>query len=287
MCRKSDPRVGKKIIVMAIELEIRDGVPYWYLSPDVWVVKNPGDSIESSPIAGTPCYLMAKVANNGTTNVTNATVKFYWANPAIGVDRNTATFVGQSFVSLTTDQVEDVLCLTPWIPEFLNEGHECILAEAFHGNDPLPATIDFNVPTDRHVAQRNLSVLMAMKSMFHMNFEMHNSSRKRREFTASIQQVSVERIIKTFPEIRKIVEGKKEGKLISAEFTNTRCPDPDGKSKRTDSILEDKEVVPLEGYQKKSMALTGKIEGDFAFISISQHSENIETGGLGFLIINQ
>jgi hypothetical protein len=272
---------------MAIELEIRDGVPYWYLSPDVWVVKNPGDTVESQPIAGTPCYLMAKVANNGTSNVTNATVKFYWANPSIGVDRNTATFVGQSFVSLTTGQVEDVLCLTPWIPEFLNEGHECILAEAFHGNDPLPATIDFNVPTDRHVAQKNLSVLLAMKSMFHMNFEMHNGSRKKREFTAKIQQVMVDRIIKEFPEIQKMIKGKEEGKLISAEFTNSRCPDSDEKSKKTNEIVENKEVITLEGYQKKQMAVTGKIDGDFAFIIVSQYSEKMETGGLGFLIINQ
>ncbi|MNG03111.1 hypothetical protein D3C84_861740 [compost metagenome] len=115
----------------------------------------------------------------------------------------------------------------------MNEGHECILAEAFHGNDPLPATIDFNVPTDRHVAQKNLSVLLAMKSMFHMNFEMHNGSRKKREFTTKIQQVMVDRIIKEFPEIQKMIKGKEEGKLISAEFTNSRCPDSDEKSKET------------------------------------------------------
>jgi len=272
---------------MAIELEIRDGSPHWYLSPDAWIVASPGDTAESQPIAGTPCYLMAKVRNNGTTSVTNATVRFYWGNPAIGVDRNTATLIGQSFVSLTTGQVEDVLCLTPWIPEFLNEGHECILAEAFHGNDSLPATTDFNVPTDRHVAQKNLSVLVAMKSMFHMNFEMHNGSRKKREFTARVEQVMIDKIIKQFPAIQKLIKGKKEGKLVSAEFTNTRCPDPDRKLKGANANVENKEVISLEGFQKKQMAVTGKVEGDFAFIVVSQHSEKIETGGLGVLIINQ
>lgn len=270
---------------MAIELEIRDGSPHWYLSPDVWVVANPGDTAESQPIAGTACYLMAKVRNNGATNVTNATVRFYWANPAIGFDRNTATFIGQSFVSLTTGQVEDVLCLTPWIPEFLNEGHECILAEAFHSSDPLPATTDFNVPTDRHVAQKNLSVLLALKSMFHMNFEMHNGSRKKREFTAWAEQVSIDRILKQFPEIQKQIKGKKEGKITSLEFTNTRCPNADTKSKGTNA--EGKEAITLEGFQKKQMAVTGKLEGDFAFIVVSQYSEKIETGGLGILVINQ
>jgi hypothetical protein len=271
---------------MAIELEIRDGSPHWYLSPDVWTVTSPGDTAESQPIAGTPCYLMAKVRNNGTTSVTNATVRFYWGNPAIGVDRNTATLIGQSFVSLATGQVEDVLCLTPWIPEYLNEGHECILAEAFHSNDPLPATTDFNVPTDRHVAQKNLSVLIAMRSMFHMNFEMHNGSRKKREFTARVEQVKIDRIIKQFPAIQKQIEGKKEGVLSSVEFTNTRCIDPDSILEGTKANIESKEVITLEGFQKKQMAITGKVKGDFVFIVVTQVSEKTETGGLGILIIN-
>lgn len=272
---------------MATELEIRDGSPHWYLSPDVWVVANPGDTVESQPIAGTPCYLMAKVRNNGTTGVTNATVKFYWGNPAIGVDRNTATLIGQSFVSLATGQVEDVLCLAPWVPEYLNEGHECILAEAFHASDPLPATTNFNVPTDRHVAQKNLSVVVAVKSMFHMNFEMHNGSRKKREFTVRAEQVKIDSIIKQFPAIQKQIKGKKEGKISSIEFTNTRCPNTDSNSKGSDTKQKDKEPITLDGLQKKQMAITGKLDGDFAFIVVSQYSGKVETGGLGFLIINQ
>jgi hypothetical protein len=268
-----------------IELEIRDGSPYWYLSPDIWIVANPGDTTESQPIAGVQCYLMAKVRNNGTTSVKNATVKFYWANPAVGVDRNTANFIGQSFVSLAVGQVEDVLCLTPWVPEFLNDGHECILAEAFHASDPLPATTDFNVPTDRHAAQKNLSVLMAVSSMFHMNFEIHNSSRKKREFTLRVEQVSIDRIIEQFPEVQKQIKGRKEGNLSSIEFTNTRCLGADDKSRNVKDATT--ETIAFEGFQKKPLAVTGKLEGDFAFIIVTQYSEKIETGGFGILIVNQ
>ena len=74
---------------MAIELEIPDGDP-WYLSPNLWTV--PGNDPEGPvgmPIAGRPCYVWARVTNRGRTSVTNATVRFYWANPAVGFDRTT------------------------------------------------------------------------------------------------------------------------------------------------------------------------------------------------------
>ncbi len=172
-------------------LEIEDGNP-WYLSPNVWTV--PGDDPTGSlgsPIEGVSCYIWAKVRNNGTDGVQNATVRYYWANPAVGFDRTTANLVGTAFVSLAPGQTSDVLCLTPWIPAFLNEGHECILAEAFHQPlDPLPGVPDFNVPTDRHVAQRNLSVVRttrAVEGSFRFVFEVHNASRKPRSFVLTAE----------------------------------------------------------------------------------------------------
>ncbi|GLU55753.1 hypothetical protein [Dyadobacter frigoris] len=268
---------------MALELEIRDGSP-WYLSPDVWVVSDPADVTESMPVAGTPCYLMAKVRNNGRDAATNATVRFYWANPSIGVTRNTATLIGQAFVSLAANDLQDVLCLTAWVPEFLNEGHECILAEAFHSTDPLPLSTDFNVSTDRHVAQRNLSVLLAMNGMFHLNFEMHNSLRKEQHFTALINQVPVEKVMHHFPMLveKYKLKGRKEGKLVKAAFTDTKCADADFKEHSGN-----KDSFKLGPFGKQKMAITGKIEGDFAFVQITQRAEKNETGGLGFLIINQ
>src|SRR5215218_5047117 len=135
---------------MPVNLEIEDGSP-WYLSPNVWAV--PGDDPEGppgTPIVGQPCFLWAKVRNTGKTGVNNATVHFYWGNPSVGFDRTTANFVGSAAVNVPAGGVSDVLCLTPWDPIFVNEGHECILAEAFHASDPLPPGTAFNVPTDRH-----------------------------------------------------------------------------------------------------------------------------------------
>lgn len=93
---------------MAVELENRDG-DLWWLSPDVWVV--PGTDPEGSPgtpIAGTPAYMWARVRNNGTSTVNNAEVRFYWADPSAAFDRNTAHYVGSSFVSLGPAEISDV-----------------------------------------------------------------------------------------------------------------------------------------------------------------------------------
>ena len=128
---------------MAVELEIRDGTPWW-ASPDIWTVPDEPEGLPGSPVAGQPCYLWARVRNRGDSAVQNATVRYYWANPNVGFDRTTATLVGTSFVSLAAGEMQDVLCLTPWIPVFVNGGHECVLAEAFHpALDPLPDTSDF------------------------------------------------------------------------------------------------------------------------------------------------
>lgn len=147
---------------MPVQLEILDGNPWW-LSPNIWVVPG-GDPLGAPgvPIAGMPAYMWARVRNSGETPVVNAEVRFYWADPSSAFDRTTANLVGSAFVTLQAGEVTEVLLLVPWIPEFVNNGHECILAEAFHPfADPLSASPAFNVPTDRHVAQRNLSVAMA------------------------------------------------------------------------------------------------------------------------------
>src|SRR5215218_4612299 len=144
---------------MAVEVEVKDGNP-WYLSPDIWTV--PGNDPEGTlgiPIIGQPCYVWARVHNNGDTSVTQASVHFYWANPNVGFNRNTAERIGVSSVNLGVDEhnkTAEVLCVTPKVPSFLDEGHRCILVEAFHRfHDPLPVG---KVPFDRHVAQRNFVI---------------------------------------------------------------------------------------------------------------------------------
>lgn len=268
---------------MAIELEIQDGSPHWYLSPDIWTVEDPSDNSESAPVAGTPFFLKAKVRNGGSNSVTNATVKFYWANPSVGFNRNTANYIGQSFVSLDPNQVQDVLCLVPWVPEYLNNGHECVLAEAYHQNDPVSNPVSFNVPTDRHVAQRNLSVEMALNDMFHMNFEIHNAFRVEQKFDVKAEQIGI-KDISEFNHFIRLIKGKKEGSIKNLEFSDTLCFDNNLES--IDYKNSTKKDISIDGFRTKHMALNGKISGDFVLINVSQSIDEKITGGLAVLIIN-
>jgi hypothetical protein len=167
---------------MSVELEIQDGSPLWWNSHDLWVV--PGDDPNGSPgqpIAGQAAYLWGRVHNNGTTPANGAKVNFYWSNPAAGVFRSNSTLIGSSFVDLAPGETQEVLCLTPWMPTIVNDGHECIVAEIIHSDDPLPPLPDaFDPPTYLHIAQRNLSVLSMKTSMIILPIQLTAPAREKR-----------------------------------------------------------------------------------------------------------
>lgn len=271
---------------MAIELEIRDGDPWW-MSPDIWVV--PGNDPEAAPgqpIVGTPAFLWARVRNNGSTGVQNATVRFYWADPSTGFDRNTAYFVGSSFVTLDPGQVGEVLCLQPWIPEFVNDGHECLLAEAFHlSGDPIPPSPDFNVPTDRHVAQRNISVVTAStSSFFSYSFNIFNTERKDRVFRLMLELGNETQLKPLIPTLdQNLGTVRLDGKLTAAAVAQERCA---GKEETMDlkTLIEGLELkVPAN--RKINRTLIGKLEGGPALVHLLQRAGDRTIGGTSVLVL--
>jgi len=157
------------------------------------------------------------------------------------------------------------------------------VVEAFHASDPLPGTIDFNVPIDRHVAQKNLSVVIAFKSMFHMNFEMHNGSRKEAKFNVRVEQISIKELQNISPDLKEKLKGKKEGKLKKVEFTKERCMD---RTKEFSKRLNKSEEFTIDGFGKIPMAVAGNIEGDYVFMVVTQYQDNLEMGGLGIIVFN-
>lgn len=268
---------------MSVQLEIQDGSP-WYLSPNVWTV--PGSDPEGAPglpIVGQTCYMWARVQNNGTSAVNNAQVRFYWANPSVGFDRNSANLIGTSNVSLAAGEQRDVLCLVSWVPDYLNGGHLCILAEAFHPTaDPLPATPEFNVPTDRHVAQRNIQVVMTMRPMmFSANFAVCNSWRTERAFTITARQGKLEELRPLLKTIGQDIPLNAKGTIKNLGFVDKPCPEEADLKQRQAEIKDFK--VP--GNICSGLTLTGQLEGDAALVHVVQMADGKEIGGLSVLVL--
>jgi len=263
---------------MSVQLEIVDGNPWW-LSPNIWTVpgSDPGGP-PGMPVATQPAFVYARVRNNGSTNVIDASVRFYWANPAVGFDRTTANVIGMSYVSIAAGQMADVLCLTAWVPLFVNDGHECLLAEAFHPSfDPLPATSAFNVPDDRHVAQRNVSVVLAVKTQFHFGFEIQNVGRKGASFTLETQEG-------TLGELERLQPVLGSGFVMP---TALRTPLSLG------FVLDPKKAAPviteiyLDANQRKGLTLIGKLDDGAAFIHVVQKLGDQIVGGLSVLVLDK
>lgn len=271
---------------MSVALEIEDGDPWW-LSSSLWTVPGPDpEGPPGSPIAGSPCYLWARVRNTGSTAVTNASVRVYWANPAVGFDRTTANLVGSAFVTLAAGETSDVLCLSPWIPTLVNEGHECILAEAFHSSlDPLPGVPAFNVPTDRHVAQRNLAVVMALAGqVFSTAFEAHNPSRKVRMFDLVLKEGKFAQIEKLVPLLgRKFQLPKKQGRLLDAGFVRSPCPD----ARTMGEAVPRVDRLELGPFGRAGYSIVGRLEGGATLVHVVQEHDGQLVGGISLLVLVQ
>jgi len=271
---------------MNVELEIPDGSPHWWASPNIWVVPGDPSGAPGTPIVGEDCFLYARVTNNGKTAVQNATVRFYWANPSVGFDRTTANHIGDANVSLDAGETQDVLCLVPWVPIFVNGGHECVLAEAFHPTaDPLPLTPVFNVPTDRHVAQRNLSVLMMAKSQktFSFNFEVCNTERLARTFQIQAEQGRVEELKELLPTLGRSFPKLGKGTVKNVGFINKPCPD-DADLKQAKAVVERFEVKPGVC---AGLTVTGELDGDAALVHVIQTADGKQVGGLSILVVRE
>ncbi len=264
-------------------LEIRDGQPWW-LSPDVWIV--PGDDPEGppgQPVAGAPAYLWARVHNDGEYEVRDAVVRFYWANPAVGFDRTTANLVGSAFVSLPPKQNSAVLCLAPWSVTAINDGHVCVLAEAFHPTlDPLPASPAFNVTSDPHVAQRNLNIVQAADvAPVFVSFEIHNPDRVTRSFTLTAEvadPASLRRLGQTTGiDSQHLDHG---GRVEVFGFAHAACLGPDELTH-----VPDKVEVKLAAGQRAGLFLAARQqEGTTGLVNVVQSAGGREVGGLSCLL---
>jgi len=158
-------------------------------SPDIYVT--PGQDPTNAPLApstlgGTaranlPNTLYAHVWNLGKAPVWGVQVEFYAFNPTLGISSESGNLIGTAvsidlgnrFVNYPKwTQVDGlggsylskgchaiVKCPVAWTPDFINNGHECLVVRVSdHCFDAVGKT-QFSASADRHVAQRNIAVV--------------------------------------------------------------------------------------------------------------------------------
>ena len=131
---------------------LASGLPFWE-SPSIWVVAPDGGG---DPIAGAANKVHVLVENLGSAPTYGAVVELYWCDPSVGVNLANAHPIGAPLggISLAAGAVREFTF--DWTPEFVNGGHECLVAQVY---DPVADNLvaPFNPVQDRHVAQRNIS----------------------------------------------------------------------------------------------------------------------------------
>lgn len=272
---------------MTIQLLIQDGPdPYWYLSPDIWVVPgNDPNGAPGNPVAGTSAYLWANVANKGDTNAIGVRIDFYWANPALQVLRSNSTLVGSAFADVSAGSSQDVLCLVPWMPVIVNDGHECLVAVANHSGDPLPSppSDDFNPPAYRQVAQKNLTVLAAGMTVSLHAITIGGWRRADKEVVVTAEVGGkVDKITLSRLGVKNLRPAKKNVVEVGIDRM-PRCARDGGELGPTTLELQVPRMTSAAVYV--SVRAKNLAKGEYQLVNIIERSGDRILGGLGFIVV--
>ena len=152
--------------------------PFWE-SPDILLLADTDPAV-APPIppqlgqtaqAGKPTTLYAHVWNFGIAQAPNVVVEFYWCDPALGINATGAHLVGVTVVALgargSGRSHAVVKCPTPWVPTFVNGGHECLLVRVWDETSDGLGDPPWDASLNRHVGQRNIHVVAAGDQALH------------------------------------------------------------------------------------------------------------------------
>jgi hypothetical protein len=152
-------------------------------SPDIWIDGPSGDPDQATP--GVLNTVNVHLWNVGLADCWAAHVDLYWCDPSVGITPALANPIGSTVITLMGGA--HTVVQFPWLPSSANGGHECLVAQAYDPvSDPLVAP--FSPTLDRHVAQRNISVVEAVPSKpFQLGFDVSNLTMATAHSTLSVE----------------------------------------------------------------------------------------------------
>lgn len=139
-------------------------------SPDIWMANGKPEDAPAVPpnpgsqaIVNEPNTVYAHVWNLGLAPIAGVQVEWFWFNPCFTFDAAHAHPIGHMRVDLSPRGFDGchklVKCPEPWVPVMENGGHECLIARASAFGDQFDAAHQWDARAERHVAQRNVSVV--------------------------------------------------------------------------------------------------------------------------------
>ncbi len=130
------------------------GTVFWE-SPDIWIESS--DALGRA-VPGEDNYVHARIFNLGMFTAAPTRVEYYWGDPSVGLEAADMHLIGAEWLEIDAQTYADVRCSQPWVPTYLNGGHECIIVNcSAQIGDPI--LNPFHPTLDRHVGQRNVTVL--------------------------------------------------------------------------------------------------------------------------------
>lgn len=152
-------------------------VPFWE-SPDIWTAA--GEPAAAPPVppdhggvvnAGQPTTVYAHVWNLGFAPLAGVKVEFYWFDPSVSIDGSHAHLIGVARCELAGRGMAGahqlVKCPAAWTPVMANGGHECLMVRVSGLGDPIGGN-EWKPWLNRHVAQRNISVVAQGANIAHL-----------------------------------------------------------------------------------------------------------------------
>lgn len=169
---------------------LASGLPFW-VSPDITIVK-PDGTEGSEAIAGEMNQMKVVVTNGGGIDAVDAYVEAFVADPSTAFTPATATPIGSGY--LTVSGYSQAAISFPWSPAPADSGHRCLLARVSLTIPPdrFANAAIFDVPGDRHVAQKNISVVdSAVHGMkpFSFSFALVNPAPETSAFQVKAAQI--------------------------------------------------------------------------------------------------
>jgi hypothetical protein len=233
----------------------------FWCSPDIWIESSDPNG---NAVAGEPNFVHARVFNLGKADAVPTRVDFYWADPSLGLGPSTMNLIGHEWTEVPAHTAKDVRCSTPWVPVFLNGGHECLMVNS-HAPISDPMTAPFQPKLDRHVGQRNVTVLASAQKA-EMQVIFNNIAPWQAEFMLVMRSAHVQ----APPDLLKTLSGPELiGRL--ATFQAGREPQPLATLHR-----QYREGSPQAQMVARSMGLVryvvGQHEGEPAITAVDQKS---------------